>query len=319
MNISLELWNTDELTVENVAKKIKDVHKVIVMSFDSRRNQFHYKVNSIYQSEGTIICRTGKYRNCEVRCVRDEAEPSKCAWKVVKPADSGHGLCHIPKVKTSCKCPPCHLTEWQEWSFDRPCGYATGVRYRPRNSFPEESCKGKTNECCKETYEGFIGNCPCLMPLLCANGGTCHNLNLNDWVCSCPFGYTGKDCSIDIDECLQTDCSGHGRCANHIGYYICHCDRGYAGDDCEINVDDCQGANCSCGGRCVDGIDSYHCECYDGFAGKFCEKNIDDCRGVTCSGHGKCVDGIRAHTCTCNAGYTGQNCETGHFKLCHRN
>ena len=47
------------------------------------------------------------------------------------------------------------------------------------------------------------------LPNPCQNGGTCR---LNDnatggYVCTCRDGYTGQDCSQDVDECLDSKCT----------------------------------------------------------------------------------------------------------------
>nr|XP_012235685.1 PREDICTED: signal peptide, CUB and EGF-like domain-containing protein 2 [Linepithema humile] len=53
-------------------------------------------------------------------------------------------------------------------------------------------------------------------------------------------GYTGGNCTEDIDECenSQTDC-GHGRCQNLPDSYDCVCDFGYCGYNCAM-LDPCQ-------------------------------------------------------------------------------
>lgn len=40
-------------------------------------------------------------------------------------------------------------------------------------------------------------------------------------VCSCRSGWTSADCSVDVDECLQSPCSLTEKCINLPGSYRC--------------------------------------------------------------------------------------------------
>lgn len=50
------------------------------------------------------------------------------------------------------------------------------------------------------------------------------------------LGYTGDDCSIDIDECfdLNIQCGHRGECKNTPGSFICECEKGYCGNYCDL-------------------------------------------------------------------------------------
>ena len=55
---------------------------------------------------------------------------------------------------------------------------------------------------------------------------TCHP----DTGCEkCPAGWTGGDCSEDIDECNvgNNTCGNLASCTNELGTYSCHCYEGY--------------------------------------------------------------------------------------------
>ena len=58
---------------------------------------------------------------------------------------------------------------------------------------------------------------------------------LNDFHCICPDGYTGKRCSININDCLNEPCMHGGQCIDKVGYYHCICPPGYSGKHCEVN------------------------------------------------------------------------------------
>ena len=46
---------------------------------------------------------------------------------------------------------------------------------------------------------------PC-SPSPCQNGGTCSLRDvIGGYECTCQSGYTGKNCSVDIDECTESE------------------------------------------------------------------------------------------------------------------
>jgi hypothetical protein len=79
----------------------------------------------------------------------------------------------------------------------------------------------------------------------CMNSAQCHNL-VNDYQCgtldsssgtdvySCPSGWEGQSCNIDIDECATgTPCGDNGDCANSDGGFTCTCTNSYMGTLCD--------------------------------------------------------------------------------------
>ena len=38
---------------------------------------------------------------------------------------------------------------------------------------------------------------------------------------------------IDIDDCADVTCTGHGTCTDLVNDYTCNCDSGYTGKNCE--------------------------------------------------------------------------------------
>ncbi|XP_050532124.1 protein crumbs isoform X2 [Daktulosphaira vitifoliae] len=109
----------------------------------------------------------------------------------------------------------------------------------------------------------------------CLNGGHCVD-GINEYTCNCSdTGYTGDDCSIDIDECLELNvqCGNRGECKNSPGSFNCICEVGFCGIDCHLpdpclKISPCRNGG-TCQERCSSVID-YECSCVNGYVGKNC-------------------------------------------------
>ncbi|KAL3837461.1 hypothetical protein ACJMK2_022815, partial [Sinanodonta woodiana] len=52
---------------------------------------------------------------------------------------------------------------------------------------------------------------------------------------ACLSGWTGDNCTVDIDECNNTNsCQNGGTCSNLDGSYNCICASGWSGTNCTI-------------------------------------------------------------------------------------
>ncbi|GAB1606555.1 adhesive plaque matrix protein 2-like, partial, partial [Argonauta hians] len=141
----------------------------------------------------------------------------------------------------------------------------------------------------------------------CKNGASCINKGEN-YLCKCPQGYKGKDCSI-VDRCSSNPCKHGGECSNKGDNYVCSCVLGYRGNDCSI-VDPCSSNPCKYGGECRNKEDKYVCSCVPGYRGNDCSI-VDPCDSSPCKHGGHCTNNGSNYNCNCLLGYRGDDCAIG--------
>ncbi|KAL3832185.1 hypothetical protein ACJMK2_023848, partial [Sinanodonta woodiana] len=66
----------------------------------------------------------------------------------------------------------------------------------------------------------------------CKNDGNCTN-TIGSYMCDCSSGWTGVNCTTDINECASYPCINSGNCTNTDGSYSCNCSHGWEGVNCE--------------------------------------------------------------------------------------
>ena len=242
----------------------------------------------------------------------------------------------------------------------------------------------------------------------CSNGASCID-GINGYSCNCSVGFSGEHCenskystreidtassrrlstsiitfalsllnfSVDLDDCVNHNCSNGAPCIDGINGYSCNCSVGFSGEHCEnskystkeidtassrhfstsiitfalsllnfsVDLDDCVNHNCSNGASCIDGINGYSCNCSVGFSGEHCENSkystkeidtassrqlstsiitfalsllnfsvdLDDCVNHNCSNGASCIDGINGYSCNCSVGFSGEHCENSKY------
>lgn len=69
----------------------------------------------------------------------------------------------------------------------------------------------------------------------CANGATCLD-GVNRFFCECPYGFQGRFCTVNMDDCAGQPCQNGGRCFDRVGDYECYCAEGFTGKSCESPI-----------------------------------------------------------------------------------
>ena len=87
------------------------------------------------------------------------------------------------------------------------------------------------------------------------------------------------------------------------------CVAGWSGTNCEVNVDDCVNMPCKNGGTCVDGLNSYSCSCGCEWSGPTCETKRSVCAELApCLNSAECVTDSTSFHCQCAPGFFGPTC-----------
>ncbi|XP_047376883.1 protein crumbs homolog 1 [Sciurus carolinensis] len=148
----------------------------------------------------------------------------------------------------------------------------------------------------------------------CLHGGNCEDI-YSSYHCSCPLGWSGTHCELNIDECFSDPCI-HGNCSDRVAAYHCRCEPGYTGVNCEMEIDNCQNHQCANGATCISETNGYSCLCLGNFTGKFCRYRRlpstvcgNEQTNLTCYNGGNCTEFQTELKCMCRPGFTGERCE----------
>ncbi|KAM4888069.1 neurocan core protein isoform 2-T2 [Thomomys bottae] len=82
---------------------------------------------------------------------------------------------------------------------------------------------------------------------------------------------------VPTDPCENNPCLHGGSCSANSSTYGCSCPQGFAGENCEIDIDDCACSPCQNGGTCLDEVDGFICLCLPSYGGSLCEKDTEGC------------------------------------------
>ncbi|XP_053381259.1 protein crumbs homolog 1-like [Mercenaria mercenaria] len=131
------------------------------------------------------------------------------------------------------------------------------------SGFQGDNCDINVNDC--------VGN-PCL------NNGRCID-GVNLFTCDCMgTGYHGNFCEIETDHCASLPCKNNGSCTDTGLSYQCECTTGYTGVNCSEDINECntEQHRCTADSICLNNVGSYTCACLEGFTGEFCKVSMQE-------------------------------------------
>lgn len=104
----------------------------------------------------------------------------------------------------------------------------------------------------------------------CQHNGTCTLVadSKHDFICTCPKGYEGKFCDVDVDDCADVICPDNRVCVDKVASYECQCKKGFGGPNCTELVDPCAANPCKNSVNCTN-LDGglFECQCEKGWKG----------------------------------------------------
>uniref|UniRef100_A0A1A8VAE6 Protein crumbs homolog 2 n=1 Tax=Nothobranchius furzeri TaxID=105023 RepID=A0A1A8VAE6_NOTFU len=141
------------------------------------------------------------------------------------------------------------------------------------------------------------------------------------FICHCLPGFTGDNCSVNVDECESAPCQHGGSCQDLVDSYQCVCPDGFTGVHCEVDINECDSSPCQNGATCEDAANSYRCRCpvpargEEPWGGQDCDVRLVGCRRHQCQHEGRCVpllagDSEHSYICSCLPGWAGDRCNT---------
>ncbi|XP_060553776.1 protein crumbs-like [Ruditapes philippinarum] len=190
----------------------------------------------------------------------------------------------------ACQCSHGFMGETCEEDFDEcmghdPC-YHRGVCINAFGSYScqclqgwkngvQQHCEIKTNpdinfRRCKPGWMGDLCLDECSISHHCGANQVCTKHGRGK-ICVCQAGWTGVNCTTEIDECTSQPCKNFEVCRNTIGSYTCECPNGWNGTSCTDDIDECTINPCKNSGTCTNTDGSYYCNCSHGWFGVDCD------------------------------------------------
>eukprot|EP00117_Sycon_ciliatum_P024904 scpid7365/ scgid2846/ Neurogenic locus notch homolog protein 1; Translocation-associated notch protein TAN-1; Notch 1 extracellular truncation; Notch 1 intracellular domain len=156
---------------------------------------------------------------------------------------------------------------------------------------------------------------PCVRyPDACRNGAECVNTPDEGIACVCLDGFSGVDCSWDLnDACTLAPCPTNATCVA-IGHNEteCHCPPEVRDPLCYVPPCVSNPPPCQNGGECVTVDNMAFCGCLDGYHGDLCQHAVGDpCYSSPCPLDATCIQDIAMpdqYRCICPEGSKDPDC-----------
>lgn len=92
-------------------------------------------------------------------------------------------------------------------------------------------------------------------------------------------GFGPNGCVHLSNICSSHPCV-NGQCIETVSSYFCKCDSGWSGTNCTENINECLSNPCLNGGTCIDGINGFTCDCTSSWTGYYCQIPQRACGGI---------------------------------------
>ncbi|XP_071101797.1 fibrillin-1-like [Haliotis cracherodii] len=211
-----------------------------------------------------------------------------------------------------------NLTEADQIGNER----SAQVSYTPTSTSPgkisivvkdSKNTSSKTVDIKIRLCDGCSENGSCDFTRTRADQNTGASASFEIAACDCEIGFTGVDCSQDVDSCISSPCFAGQNCTDLVpaeekrlgrGYNCTDCPGGFqaSGDKCE-DTNECEPTN-PCDQNCTNTQGSYRCSCIAGYrlVNNVCQdidecvENLHDCQQV-------CNNTVPSFVCDCNYGF----------------
>ncbi|XP_055859523.1 fibrillin-1-like isoform X4 [Biomphalaria glabrata] len=159
----------------------------------------------------------------------------------------------------------------------------------------------------------------------CSGHGVCNfedNQEVNPYYslasCDCRLGYTGTDCEMDKDGCINSPCPASTNCTDVPAEEEIRTGKSYKCSDCppgfqlNVNGTKCEDINecnrtvspCDANANCLNTIGSFQCTCKSGYRMQIsrcvdineCTENLHDCQQI-------CINEPSTYSCDCYDGF----------------
>ncbi|KAK7481053.1 hypothetical protein BaRGS_00027689, partial [Batillaria attramentaria] len=177
--------------------------------------------------------------------------------------------------------------------------------------------------------QSVVRSVPVIMCSNCNGHGECDftkarenvgTLGFRHAVCDCQAGWTGDDCELDNDACLENPCDPLQNCTDltptqedvsNVGYTCSDCPQGYSmsadGSNLCLDVDECQDNTHNCDMQCDNTAGSFQCACSAGYRlssdGHSC-LDVNECAEKTDNCEQVCRNTVGGFQCLCEEGFT---------------